>query len=561
MNDLISNRKVFIIGLDGATFDVIDPMVKKGELPNISGLIEKGVRAPLLSTIPPNSSVAWSTMMTGKDPGKHGIYYFRERRIGDYRRPLISSRSLKAKTLWKIINEDGGKTGVVNVPVTYPPEAVEGYLISGLLAPHRGSNFTHPSSLHLELIKEFGEYPLDIESQNLFWEGDVIKALEHLVYTSRRVHEVTCWLMDRFPWSFFMTVFTAVDRVQHVAWRYMTEEYARKRPRECEKYRELIPMIYRLMDEHVGQLLERLDKDTAVIILSDHGFGPISHKFHINRWLMEQGFLKLKSFPGFRYDPLTAISDRLGLGRFRRTPPAGMNNSARRIDRLRFRRGDWEGYYDLVDWSKTRAYSTFSSGEEIIFINLKGREPQGIVDSDDYYSVCDEVSNRLMSLKDRNGQQVIEKVYRRNELYRGPYVELAPDLQFITRDFSILPRSEFFADEILVEPEECFPAMHRREGILIIRAPEALEGVDFDEAHLRDIAPTALYLLDSPIPDDIDGEVLKGSFPENVIETRPIKIKHVDQEGVKEKDVGKSAYSPDEEEDVINSLKGLGYMG
>ncbi len=554
-------RKVMIIGLDGATFDIIDPMVEEGKLPNISRLIQGGTRGVLQSTIPPNSSVAWSTMMTGKDPGKHGIYYFRERRLGDYRRPLISSRSLKAKTLWKIINEEGGKTGVLNVPVTYPPEPVDGYLISGLLAPHRGSNFTHPSSLHLELIKEFGEYPLDNEAQNLFWTGDIIRALEHQIFTSRRLLEVTCWLMDRFPWSFFMTVFTAIDRIQHVAWRYMTEEYARKRPRECEKYRELIPLTYELMDEHVGNLLDRIDEDTALIIMSDHGFGPIRNKFYVNRWLVEQGFMALKSFPELRYDPWTVLLDRVGFGRLRRTPPIGMSNTVGRLRRMRFSRNDWEGYFDLVDWSKTRVYSTFSSGEEIFFVNLKGREPHGIVEPADYDSVCDEVANRLMELKEANGRQIVEKVYRRNELYHGPYLELAPDLQYVTRDYSVLPRSEMFAKETLVEPEDCFPAMHRREGIVIMRAEEVRGGFDLGEAHIRDIAPTALYLLDCPVPDDMDGRVLEEAFADEMIEKRPIRARHISRADVEGDGVHKRAYSREEEEDVIQALKGLGYMG
>jgi len=558
---LSSDRRVFILGLDGATFDMIDPMIKRGELPNLSRIIEKGARAVLQSTIPPNSSVAWSSMMTGKDPGKHGVFYFREKKIGRYRRPLISSRSLKAKTLWRIINEEGGQTGVINVPVTYPPEPVDGFLISGLLAPHRGVIFTHPPELHLELIKEFGEYPLDNEAQNLFWSGELVRALEHLIYTSKRVLEVTLWLMNRFPWKFFMTVFTAVDRVQHVAWRYMTDEYARKRPKECEKFREMVPMTYRMMDEHLGRLLRELGDETTLIVMSDHGFGPISNKFYINRWLIEQGLLVIKNFPRLRYDPLTYVMERVGLGRYRIVPPAVMSNSGGLYRRLRFRRTDWDGYFDLVDWSKTRAYSSFSSGEEVIFVNLKGREPEGIVDPSDYEGVRDEVSNRLMGLKDREGRRLVEKVYRREELYHGPYVDLAPDLQFVTRDFSVLPRSELFVDEVVIEPEDCFPAMHRRGGILVMQGPGTRCGVDIGEAYLRDIAPTALYLLDMPVPDDMDGEVLKNCFPDELFEQRPPKERHIEMKDMGEKGAGRRAYSREEEEEVIKALKGLGYMG
>jgi len=558
---LSAGRKVFVLGFDGATFKIIDKLVAEGELPNLSKLMKEGSRRVLRSTIPPNSSVAWSSMMTGKDPGKHGVYYFRERKLGDYRRPLISSRSLKAKTLWRIINEQGGKTGVLNVPVTYPPEPVDGFLISGLLAPHRASIFTHPSSLHLELIKEFGEYPLDNEAQNMFWRGDVIGALEHLIFTSRRLLDVTCWLMDRFPWSFFMTVFTAVDRVQHVAWRHMTEEYARRKPRECEKFREMVPLVYKLMDEHLGELLKVIGEDTSLIVLSDHGFGPINYKFHVNKWLIEQGFLSLKSFPGFRYDPMTSALDRLGLGRFRVAPPVLTNGPIGRFKRLRFRRADWEGYHDLVDWTRTRVYSTFSSGEEVLFVNLKGREPNGVVDPADYDKVCEEVSGRLMELKGKDGEQLVERVYRREEIYHGPYLELAPDLQYVTRDYSVLPRSELFAESILVRPEDCFPSMHRREGILIMKSPEILKGASLGDAHLRDVGPTALYLMDYSVPDDMDGKVLEDSFVEGTTQERPVKIKHVSRGDLEDGTAEKSAYSQEEEEDVMKALKGLGYMG
>ena len=298
----MNNKKIFVFGIDGATFDIINPMIAEGKLPNLARMMQTGSHGDLTSTIPPNSSVAWTSFATGKNSGKHGIYYFREKKVGSYERPLISSRSIKSKTVWKILSEQGKKVGVINVPVTYPPDGVNGYLISGLLAPDRNSVFTYPPGLHLELLEELGDYPLDNEAEIMHrLSGDELAAFQHLIYSTKKVMEATFYLMRKFEWNFFITVPTIVDRVQHIAWKYMLPEFREKNAALCQKFENTIEVSYRIVDEQLGRLRASLDSNTILIVMSDHGFGPISYKFYINRWLQKLGLLKLKRSAEIRY--------------------------------------------------------------------------------------------------------------------------------------------------------------------------------------------------------------------------------------------------------------------
>jgi predicted AlkP superfamily phosphohydrolase/phosphomutase len=559
----VMKKKMLVVGFDGATLDIAGPMMDAGKLPNMRRLRDEGASGHLRSTIPPNSSVAWSTFMTGRNPGGHGVFYFRERRDGTYNRPFITYDSIRSPSIWRILSDRGRKVGVVNVPLTYPPEPVNGFLVGGLLTPGRESVFTHPPSLHLDLIRALGEYPLDSEAERIFWQGNEMDAFTHMLYATKKVLDANLYLMDRFEWDFFMTVFRSVDLVQHRAWRFKIPAYRQRFPAESEKYGNLIEMCYEILDEYLGELIARAGTGASVCLMSDHGFGPIEGKFYVNRWLMEKGYLTMKATSPLIAQLMGIGGDHIDEPRKPRGFEKLLVAVGRRVlgilaprllsspmDRL---------YTSMIDWSRTRAFSSMSGGEEIIIVNLRGREPQGIVEpGEEYENLRSEIIAELEKLRDPRGQRIVEKAYRREELYKGPYVELAPDIQFVTRDMSILPRSDLFVDSVYREPYEHTPALHRENGILFLHGEGIRRSAVVEGACLEDLAPTVLYMLGLPVPEEMDGKVLLDCFTEDFRQSNAVVFAKAG-EVMKSEGVAKS-YSPEEEETIRKTLQGLGYL-
>lgn len=558
----MDKKKVFVLGIDGATFDIIKPMIAEGKLPNLASMMQHGSYGDLRSTIPPNSSVAWTSFATGKNAGKHGIYYFREKKEGSYDRPIISSRSRKCKTLWKMLSEQGKKVGVINVPVTYPPEEVNGYLISGLLAPNRNSVFTYPPGLHLELLKELEEYPLDNEAEISYrLLNDELVSFQHLVYSTKKMMQATFYLMQKSEWDFFISVPTIVDRVQHIAWKYMVPEFKEKNPALCQKFENTIEISYQIVDEYLGKLKSYLDQNTTLIIMSDHGFGPISYRLYLNRWLKSLGLLKLKRHEEIKYRIIKsgktflkrligAIARRFGL-------PGGI---LKKIEALPLVNINNDFLYNLIDWSKTKAFSSFTNGEEIIMVNLEGREPNGIVKpGKEYEALRDLIIEKLLQIKDDNKDKLVDQAYKREDIYSGPYVHLAPDIQFTTKDMSVQPRSDLFGEELLVRPDDFSPALHRMNGIFLAEGNAIKQNTGIKEAAIIDLAPTILYLLGMPVPKDMDGKVLASCFKEDYLNGNPIMFS--DHQVSAQNDTNNDeTYTEHEKNQLKDALKGLGYM-
>ncbi|NWF52700.1 MAG: alkaline phosphatase family protein, partial [Nitrospirae bacterium] len=553
----MNNKKVFVFGIDGATFDIIIPLIQKGKLPNLARMVQTKAYGNLTSTIPPNSSVAWTSFATGKNAGKHGIYYFRERKANSYERPFISSHSIKSKTIWKILSEYGKKVGVINVPIAYPPEVVNGYMISGLLAPNRKSIFTYPPRLHFELLEKLGDYPLDNEAEIIYHSsGDEISAFQHLIYSNKKVMEATFYLMDKFEWDFFVVVLTLADKVQHIAWKYTIPEFRKQYPELCMKFENMIEVSYSIVDEQLGRLKERLDNNTNLIILSDHGFGSISYQFYVNIWLNKLGLLNLKKYAVMKYRFQESIKTSLKSFLTRFGKKVGMTEIMDKVINIPFLNMNNEKAYTLVDWSRTKAFSSWTNGEEIILINLKGREPEGIVDHDnEYEELRDFIIKRLEEVRGENGEKVVDRAYKREELYSGPYVYLAPDIQFTTMDMSIQPRGKLTGKDILVRPSDFSPALHRMNGIFIIEGEGIKEHFRIEGAHIIDIAPTVLYLLGLPIPNDIDGRVITSCFKEEYLKENAIQRSEHPSSSSIDTEGGKT-YTEDEKKQLAEALKG-----
>src|SRR4030042_4703055 len=290
---------VLVIGLDGADWKVIEPLIEEGRLPHIASLIAQVSSGILRSTILPHSPIAWTSFSTGKNPGKHGIFYFTAPVANSYATQFLNSTFIRTKTIWEILSDYGKRVGVIDVPITYPPREVNGYMVSGIPIPSEESIFTFPAYLHTELIREFGDFPFEDFITIPFYRGDMLSALKELYRFTDHRYKVAQYLMKKMDWDFFMVVFRGTDLLQHASWRYGMEEYSSTHPKESEKFSEIMFQFYEKIDDIIGEIVNAAG-DAHIFVMSDHGFGPLKKNFFVNRWLIKEGFMKLKPFIGFR---------------------------------------------------------------------------------------------------------------------------------------------------------------------------------------------------------------------------------------------------------------------
>jgi len=320
----MKRTRVLALGLDGATFDLIGPWVAEGHLPVLGQLMHTGVSGELETVYPPLTGPAWSSFMTGRSPARHGVSEFFRREPDTYRQVLNSQRDIDGKTLWKLLSEAGKQVGVIGVPLTYPPEVVSGFIISGLLTPAGSRDFTYPVSLLNELEAHLGVYRLRHDEK--YRHGNPEPLLREQYEILENNVQAALYLMNRKPWDFFMLHLLGTDRIQHELWHVMDTSHPQHDPAERKRYGNVVLDFYKAVDAAIGRLLEALDDDTAILVMSDHGFGPVYKFVNFNTWLLQQGLLRLKRSPmtwlryllfrwGINYSSAAHWILRLGLGR------------------------------------------------------------------------------------------------------------------------------------------------------------------------------------------------------------------------------------------------------
>jgi predicted AlkP superfamily phosphohydrolase/phosphomutase len=555
-------RKVFVIGLDGATFDLIRPWVAQGKLPTFKKLIDSGAWSELRSTVPPVTASAWSSFMTGKNPGAHGLFDFMQRRDGSYDLAPVSALDRDGKAVWDLIGDAGKRVIVMNVPVTWPPQSVNGLLITGMLTPRNAKNYTHPKELAEELRAEIGDYIVYSDEVYSKGRGEIfLKALKHSAEQRARAAE---YLMQKYLWDFFMLVFPETDTVSHGLWSSLDSTHHQHDPGEAARFRDGILEIYQHIDSLIARLLTCLDSQsptpnfqlpTSIILMSDHGHGPVRNFLYVNNFLAQHGYLKFKPnlasrlkrvafrlgvTPRFVYNILLAM----GLGKLRRT-----------LDKRRGGRGLLKKFFlsfGDVDWSRTRAYSIGYIGE--VHINLHGREPQGIVEPGaEYETVRDAIIASLRELKLRDGKPLVEYIWKKEEIYKGAHLADAPDILFLPRNLETIAFGDFeFGSNKVIEPSFGVSSSHRMNGIFIASGAGVKRAGEFSGAQLIDLAPTILHWLGLPVPRDMDGRVLTEAIAD---------ARAVEYGGSAEGRAGATdGYSDEEEQQVIERLKDLGYI-
>jgi predicted AlkP superfamily phosphohydrolase/phosphomutase len=546
------NPKVIVLGLDGADFGIIDSLIATGGLPRLASLMEAGTRGRLRSTVMPNSFPAWTSCITGVNPGKHGIFWALVRRAGAATPlHLMSSADIRARRLWDILGAEGRRVGIVNVPVEYPPSEVNGFLVCGALTPGPDSAFTFPPGLRQEVFEAVPGYACEIDYADMNLDRLARQTMKSIADREK----LMLHLLARKEWDLFFGVFTESDLVQHKYWAGIDPghpDHARFRRR----FGTFVHDVYRRLDEAVGRILEAVPASAYVFIVSDHGFGPFYQSFSIPRWLEKNGYLALDApSAGSRLKRL--VSGTLGP---RRTLPLkrlaatlrGLSKRARSVRSQREREessGARAGR--SIRWEGTRAYFTPDFG---IRLNLLGREPRGIVEpGPGADALVREVAERLRPLKYSNGKPVFEAVLTKEEAFTGPAVPDAPDL-VVPINHAEAPAALEGWDFALTHPT--LTGTHAPQGVLIARGPGIKAGAVIEGARILDITPTVLFLFGLPLTEDMDGQVLLDLFPAGP-GTRPDTVRR----GRSLKDGAEGRESGgDEGRRVRERLRGLGYI-
>jgi predicted AlkP superfamily phosphohydrolase/phosphomutase len=499
--------KVMIIGVDAATLELARPWMEAGRLPNLARIASRGACGPLTTVLPPVSPAAWSTFATGLNPGKHGILTFAQLFADSYEPVFVNASGRRGATFWELAGRRGIRGIIINVPCTYPPREFNGIIISGMLSPGVDERMAAPREAFRELIALSPDYEVDVNVANrtspraraLFLE----RALANVEV--RRRAAVGFYRAHR-P-DLFCVVFAATDRVCH----YFLGEEA-----DPSDGGDAVLRVYERVDEAIGELMQEAGDDTDFIIMSDHGARPIRKRLSLRKALARAGLLTER-----RPSPVRGVA-RGGLLRLVRALPrtwhrkiiarfAGLSNWAMSS----FTSGD-------VDFSRSRAYP--AEAVEAVFVNLKGRQPEGIVPPDEYEAVRRDVMQALRELTDpETGRPVAAAVHRREDIWAGPCLERLPDVVMEQADwrYDTKPTSSATADGVFAErqgagsPGLYDTGRHSREGLLLAMGPH-IRHTELDGAGIADVPATVLALLGCPVPEDFDGRVLAEMLTEDV---------------------------------------------
>ena len=510
-------KRVLVIGLDGATFDLIMPWIEEGLLPNLFKMIRKGVHSELISTTPMFTPTAWSSFMTGKNPGKHGVTGFFARDKNSYRSSLINPLNKRGKVLWDVLGETGKKVIIINVPTTYPPEKVNGLLITGMLTPPNSNNFTYPPSLSKEINAFVGGYR--IYPRHLYAKGREDIFISDVFHVTEKQAKTAEYLMEKYLWDFFMIVFIGGDQLQHALWGYIDSKHPKYGKEMETKYRGILFQYYRKIDAIIGRLFEKSGENTIKIVISDHGFGPLFKFIHINQWIIEKKLMRFKKHP--------FILLKYGLFKLGITPENVYNLFLKlQLGDARSRLGRKKGHrllskfflsFSDVDWERSKAFSLGAMGQ--IYINVKGREPKGVVQlGKEYRKLRKKIANLLYGLKDPDTEKpIIDIVYFKEDIYRGRHLNEMPDIVFIPkRGYIGFEEYEFASNKVLTTPEG-ISGTHRLNGIFIASSPLIDGGFRLqNKPKIEDIAPTIYSIMNVAIPNDVDGFTITELTTERV---------------------------------------------
>lgn len=519
--------KLLVLGIDGADYDILDPLFREGRMETLKALADSGVSGSLRSTIPPSTCPGWQSFYTGKDPGNVGIFGFRNFERGSYDVHVPDSSDLQESTYWEILGDQNLRTGLIGGPFTYPPQPMQGFMVSGPWTPSDAEIFTHPPELSEE-IREVckGEYVFIPEH---YEEAEFKDAFD------RRTEAATHLLRTR-EWDVFTLVYRP-DPLQHVYWG---------------KDDDVVFRVYEHLDDCLAEVLsvvDEMDEDVNVLVMSDHGFEGLRERyFHVNQWLENEDYLTTKSDVStslMKYLPLEFglnLASRLGVLSYikRHFVPHEVKEAV-------------SNPFHTIDWASTQAFFVWEQQTGQIYLNLEDRFPAGTVSRERRQTLGEEIQRRLTSVDDSEGNAVVRECWLGGELYDGTYRELAPDVVFTLED--PFKGQGTFGPMFSRLTRDRAEGGHHIDGILIASGPDFDTG-GVENAEITDLAPTILHLLGAPVERRMDGEVLFHLYADD----SPARSREIEYTEREPDDRDTIDWTEDQRGEVEARLEDLGYL-
>jgi predicted AlkP superfamily phosphohydrolase/phosphomutase len=460
---VINKKKVFVLGLDSIPPELLfDRWLDR--LPNIKRLVSNSIYGAMKSTIPAITCPAWVSMMTSANPGRLGLYGFRNRSSYDYEGlSFANSSAIHQDTIWDILSKMGKKVVVIGVPMTYPPKPVNGCMVTCFMTPDTKCDYTYPHELKAEVESVSNGYILDVEEFRSDNKDPILKTIYDM--TEKRFRLTRHFIRSK-EWDFFMVVEMGTDRIHHAFWKYFDVEHPLHIP--GSQYEDAILNYYKYLDDEIGETLKLLSDDTLILIVSDHGAKKMVGGICINEWLIQNGYMKLAQYP----------------------------SETTQFNKV------------IVDWENTMVWGEGGYYGRI-FMNVKGREPSGIIAPQHYEHFRNELIRKLEDLRDENGRNINTKVFKPEDIYTECN-GIPPDLIVYYGDLSwrsigSVGNRTIWASENDTGPDD---ANHSQYGIFIMRNGKSQYGVRREGVTLYDVAPTILNYMGVKVPEDMEGEAL-----------------------------------------------------
>jgi predicted AlkP superfamily phosphohydrolase/phosphomutase len=520
-----------VIGLDGATFTILDPYMEGGVMPHLRELAERGTRAELRSIVPALTPPAWTSLVTGKHPGQHGVFdFFQKEEPGSIYYSLAGSQEVRSPTIWTLASDQGRRIISLNFPLMFPPPPVEGAVVPGGMMPWRQLRLgCHPPGLFDRLKalpgfdpREMLDMGLEIKAIEGCPDDEYADWVELHIRRERRWYEVLRHLMTEEPADLVGVLFDGVDKLQHLCWRFIDPACRPASPspweiemiERCERY-------FSSLDGLIGELVDLVGAEATVVLASDHGFGPTRDVFHVNSWLEREGYLTWAT-----------------------EQASGANGEATKVGFAEVTR-----HVHALDWRRTVAYCATPSSQGINIVDRVQGEERSLL--------AEELKEALLAIwRPHDGRPLVQEVWTREEAFAGPFEELGPDLSLVLADggtISILP------SETLVARRDEVGGHHRPEGIFLATGPGIRAGLNAGELSIVDVAPLVLHRLGLPVPDDMAGRVPTRIFEADELRQRPPRRAPAAAPAATAGSPGLEL-DAEEEASVLQRLRALGYV-
>lgn len=511
MNSDETGCRVVFIGLDGATFNIIQPLIDQNELPFFQKLMNNGCFGVIDSNLPLNSASNWASLFTGKNPAKHNIFDFLAYDTSSYQPKLITNQSLKSHLLWNIASDNQLQTILLNAPIASEPEPLNGIMVSGMLTSS-DQRYAYPETIAHELEQQ--NYIIDSATAK---NGDPEAYFDQIIQTLMKQERAFQRMIESYPWNLAILTLNALGKAQHDFWHE----------------RDKIEALYIQLDSFLSNIFESLDDNTYFCVVSHHGFKSVNKKFFVNEWLWEIGLLQKEitisqtrqtdvydlifNHSANHNNFITNFLAKTGITKdnIRSIIPLFLAESVKRIVPWSIKKYFPREYLDIV-WEKTRAYFV-STNVQGININLKGREPLGIVNPGrEYEQLRNQIISELYRLKDPyTFENVIQEIYRKEDIFEGEFLNSAPDIIIVPRQHDYFLDSGKRTCRLFVgSASDDYPvyAYHDPKGIFMITGPDIKAGLKINNIDIYDIAPTILHILGIAPNENFDGKVLQRIF-------------------------------------------------